>query len=646
MGLLDSLSASMANPVTMGLLSSSAGMLNASGPSRMPISTGQVLGQGLSGLSSGYQGAIQNVMMLQKMKMLQSMFANGQQQNPQPQQQPGVDPASVQPALSAGASATAADPITQGLLGGNAPAGPGPTNYASSMLAQAPQAQNTSGMLSDPSLEPIINRLKTSNLLGIPDTADQLLLQNALTNSQLTPEQKLASDPRFGQQYIQKQTYTPPTRLGNGAFYVPGQGLQGLPAVAPPGYMNQFSPNGQASVQPITNGLNALYTSGRTGAAASTVGSGKAVDAQGNPLPLTTPIAGAQSPASALTAPLANNNPGALMPAGKLATFSTPQAGLAALDQNLQSYGQQGVNTIAGVITKWAPPGTNNTASYINDVASRLGINPNQPIDLSNPVQRQAIGTAIMLHENGPSAVFSPAASSAVPYGAPPLGAVQKANASAINPQTELSKQWADQQAQNSQAQNIKSYLQMIKAQAAIASKAPFPAVGPGSGWGDVANGVASTVLPNALGVTQRATNAVTANDLMAKYANQIIGRMSVGDMGTDAGKAINTLATPGSHMSLNAINEAADNLSAAQDMVQARTQVLAPFGNSRNQQGYQQAAQTFDQNADPTLIQTVNQYKALQPGSPQAKAFLQNATKADPTLMKRMQVLSGIGAF
>lgn len=106
-------------------------------------------------------------------------------------------------------------------------------------------------------------------------------------------------------------------------------------------------------------------------------------------------------------APLRANNPGALMPGGKLAQFSSPGEGLAALDANLQDYGKKGVSTLAGVISKWAPSNENNTQAYIADAAARLGIKPDQPIDLSDPVQRHAIGTAILLHENGPGAIFS-----------------------------------------------------------------------------------------------------------------------------------------------------------------------------------------------------------------------------------------------
>jgi hypothetical protein len=128
-------------------------------------------------------------------------------------------------------------------------------------------------------------------------------------------------------------------------------------------------------------------------------------------------------------APLRNNNPGALMPGGKLANYPDMQSGLQALDQNLASYGKQGVNTLSGVISKWAPPSENNTQAYIADVSQRLGIKPDQKIDLSNPLVRQSLSTAIALHENGPSGVFG--GGSGAPAAAPPLGAQANAEGQA-----------------------------------------------------------------------------------------------------------------------------------------------------------------------------------------------------------------------
>ena len=60
-------------------------------------------------------------------------------------------------------------------------------------------------------------------------------------------------------------------------------------------------------------------------------------------------------------------------------------------------------------------------------MSQRLGISPTQPIDLSNPAQRQAISTAIMLHENGPGAVFGQPAKGGAMASQPALGAPQAA---------------------------------------------------------------------------------------------------------------------------------------------------------------------------------------------------------------------------
>ena len=77
-------------------------------------------------------------------------------------------------------------------------------------------------------------------------------------------------------------------------------------------------------------------------------------------------------------APIRTNNPGALMPGGKMAQFPSMEEGLKALDQNLASYGKKGINTLSGVISTWAPSSENNTNAYIAHVAKVTGLDPNQ----------------------------------------------------------------------------------------------------------------------------------------------------------------------------------------------------------------------------------------------------------------------------
>jgi hypothetical protein len=88
---------------------------------------------------------------------------------------------------------------------------------------------------------------------------------------------------------------------------------------------------------------------------------------------------------------------------GPFAVFSSPQAGLAAADRNLQSYQRlHGINTIGGVINRWAPQsGGNDTGGYIGAVSQDLGVAPNQPIDLTDPQVRQKLLMSMAKVESG-----------------------------------------------------------------------------------------------------------------------------------------------------------------------------------------------------------------------------------------------------
>jgi hypothetical protein len=338
----------------------------------------------------------------------------------------------------------------------------------------------------------------------------------------------------------------------------------------------------------------------------------------------------------AAPAPLRNNNPGALMPGGKLANYPDMQSGIAAMDQNLASYANKGVNTLSDVISKWAPPNENNTQAYIKDVSQRLGIPPNQKVDLTNPAQRLAISSAIMLHENGSASVFSggaargaPTSQTGAPAAAPPLGAQSGAEANSRNLSDELSKKWTDLNTQNQQAQGVISNLQNIKT---LAAKA---AVGPQSDRLNYVNGLLS------LAGSEKATDAVTANDLLNKYSNQITARLSAGGMGTDAARTILQSAYPNAHMTPQAINEAADNLQGASQMVQAKTRLLAPLRNAGDATSYTNTETKFDQNADPRIFQYANIHDPVQ-----RQAFARQLMQQDPKIVDKIKVLQGLGAF
>src|ERR1700677_3617481 len=150
--------------------------------------------------------------------------------------------------------------------------------------------------------------------------------------------------------------------------------------------------------------------------------------AASNPAPVSTQ----QVANPSLPAPLRNNNPGALMGKdGQLQKFPTVQAGMQALDSNLQSYGNKGINTVQDIVSKWAPASAgNDTASYVKDVSQRMGVDPSQPLNMQDPTVRASLGRAIAVHENGRAAAES---------------TVQGANATQAQKQAQQGQQQAQQ---------------------------------------------------------------------------------------------------------------------------------------------------------------------------------------------------------
>ena len=110
----------------------------------------------------------------------------------------------------------------------------------------------------------------------------------------------------------------------------------------------------------------------------------------------------APAPTAAPTtpAPIRTNNPGALMPGGKLAEYGSMEEGLAAMDKNLASYGKKGVNTLSGVISKWAPPNENDTNAYIAHVA-KVSALPVQSISAARRAKATPNPIPMRRHETG-----------------------------------------------------------------------------------------------------------------------------------------------------------------------------------------------------------------------------------------------------
>ena len=86
----------------------------------------------------------------------------------------------------------------------------------------------------------------------------------------------------------------------------------------------------------------------------------------------------------------------------RFAVFTTPEFGIRAMGKVLQTYkNKYGINTVSGIINRWAPPFENDTRAYTNAVAKAIGVGKDDTIDLSNPKVLQPLLAAIIRHENG-----------------------------------------------------------------------------------------------------------------------------------------------------------------------------------------------------------------------------------------------------
>lgn len=83
-------------------------------------------------------------------------------------------------------------------------------------------------------------------------------------------------------------------------------------------------------------------------------------------------------------------------------TFDLPENGIRAMAKVLLNYQViHGLRTVEAIIARWAPPVENATDAYAADVAQRMGVAPEDRIDLADPATLSALVQAIIRHENG-----------------------------------------------------------------------------------------------------------------------------------------------------------------------------------------------------------------------------------------------------
>ncbi|MCO8579935.1 hypothetical protein KGP87_26840 [Burkholderia multivorans] len=432
---------------------------------------------------------------------------------------------------------------------------------------------------------------------------------------------------QIAQQSLAKANYIAPTSLRPGGYmYDPMSGtMQQMPNV-PEGFTAQRGANGQWQIVPVPGALDAMSASAAAKAGGSAqyqlkeVWDPTANGGQGGYVQQSVANVANAANGGGPNAPLGirNNNPGNLRPGGQFAQYPDMQTGLQALDNNLQAYGKQGINTVAGVISKWAPPNENDTNGYIKEVSQRLGISPNQKIDLSNPLVRQSLATAIALRENGPSGVFGGGSNSQPKQGAPmaaepPLGTTQAANTSQGAPSVLMEKSY------KSLSDSDANYQQSREALSEMIDLAQKKGT----------SGMAVGMLPEGIG-TRISPDAAKYQKLHATYVS--LQGKGLGETGSDAARAtinesVPTYDKPQSAM-VSGLQTQLNNL----DMAHMKTQFLSPLYQQGNEKAYAAQSAAFDQNIKPTMV------PILQMSGPQQQAAVKAAINANPALRSNFE--------
>lgn len=83
-------------------------------------------------------------------------------------------------------------------------------------------------------------------------------------------------------------------------------------------------------------------------------------------------------------------------------TFTTPQFGIRAMARILIRYqDEHDLNTVRGVIGRWAPPVENETDAYVDSVCKHTGFDADQPLNMQSYDDLMPLVKAIIWHENG-----------------------------------------------------------------------------------------------------------------------------------------------------------------------------------------------------------------------------------------------------
>jgi hypothetical protein len=117
------------------------------------------------------------------------------------------------------------------------------------------------------------------------------------------------------------------------------------------------------------------------------------------------------NPGNVIESAFARRQVGYLGNDGKFARFDTPEHGLLAAENLLTTYAGQGRNTISSIMNKWSPGNENNTGALIKSMSERMGVGPNDPINMNDPAVRRQLALGFAEQEGGPKAKLAYAGS-------------------------------------------------------------------------------------------------------------------------------------------------------------------------------------------------------------------------------------------
>jgi hypothetical protein len=643
-----------ANPQTAALLGMSQGLLSASGPSRIPVSMGQAMGAGMQGMQQGAGNAFQMQQQMLKMRAMQGLMGGD---TTGMGGAPAAQPSQPNPTMAQGAPVTGAanaGPMS-GLsagMGGMAPQMPqqaapaaGPASAAGTIYGRSPQQlfqqgmlMNVAGIQGGGDLMRVAVEHDPTLAMQMPTDISKMGYQAGMTPAQLQAANlagvtKATNIPlvagRAGAPMYDYQgniVAMAPKIPDNAIPNIQGgriTGVTGLPgatdvekanaAAGAIGKAYGTNTTGYSNGKPVFVNQGALsdqLTGGSPGAGVPGFtpfqNAIRQVESQGSPAAVN-PASGAAGSMQVTPTGAGSSNPGfGVRPAANNSPHELQRVGADYANAMQQHYGN---DTDAAVAYNWGPQ---NADKWIS---------AGRPWKMLPPQTQSYVGQVHAQMQN-----FSGQGGSA-PAVAPENPAGYSRGQEDL--QGDLSKKWTALNSANSQAQTTVSYLDNIRS---LAQKA---ALGQQSDKLNYVNGLLS------LAGSEKATDTVTANNLLDKYSNQIVSRLGSGDLGTDAARSILQSAYPNSHMNKDAINEAADNLVGASQMTQAKARLLQGDFNSRNPQAYSQKEMTFDQNADPRIWQFQNM------NPQQRQAFKASMTPAQQASFgKQMRNLESLGVF